>query len=219
MSGHEHEHMPLKTYFIIYGALLCLTVVTVGVSVIGLPSTLSIVVAMCVAAVKGVLVATWFMHLKYDRKFNVFIFVASFWFMAVFFIFTMTDISSRGDILAVTGNFEQRMDAAVASQAFEAASGDMSPEELGQMLYSGKGCVGCHSLDGTKRVGPTFKGLYGREEVMTDGTKLTVDDAYIKESILQPQAKIVEGYAPLMQELDVSEDEIAALTTYIKTLK
>ena len=121
MSGHEHEHMPLKTYFIIYGALLCLTVVTVGVSVIGLPSTLSIVVAMCVAAVKGVLVATWFMHLKYDRKFNVFIFVASFWFMAVFFIFTMTDISSRGDILAVTGNFEQRMDAAVASQAFEAA--------------------------------------------------------------------------------------------------
>lgn len=211
--------MPLKTYFIIYGALLVLTVVTVGVSVIGLPSTLSIVVAMAVATVKAVLVGTWFMHLKYDRKFNVFVFLASFWFMAIFFIFTMTDLSSRGDILAVTGNFEQRMDEAIASEKFDEEAGDMTPEELGASLYANKGCVGCHSLDGSKMVGPSFKGLYGREEVMADGSKLTADDAYIKESILEPQAKIVEGYAPVMQDLGVTEDEIVAITAYIKTLK
>ncbi|MFT5584083.1 MAG: caa(3)-type oxidase subunit IV, partial [Cognaticolwellia sp.] len=199
MSAHEHEHMPLKTYFIIYVALLCLTVLTVAVSVMGLPSLLSIVVAMAVATVKALLVATWFMHLKYDRKFNVFVFGASFWFMAVFFIFTMTDLSSRGDILAVTGNFEQRMDAALAEENAPPLDPDATPEELGQALYSGKGCIGCHSLDGSKMVGPSFKGLHGREEVMADGTKLTADDAYIKESILQPQAKIVEGYPPVMQ--------------------
>lgn len=211
--------MPLKTYFIIYGSLLVLTVVTVGVSVIGLPSTLSIVVAMAVASLKAFLVATWFMHLKYDRKFNVFVFAASFWFMAVFFIFTMTDLSSRGDILAVTGNFEQRMDEAVASQAFDEAAADMSPEELGESLYTGRGCVGCHTLDGSKLVGPTFKGLYGKDEVLADGSTVKVDDAYMKESILEPQAKIVKDYPPSMVAMGVSDEEADALIAYIKTLK
>jgi caa(3)-type oxidase subunit IV len=219
MSGHEHEHMPLKTYFIIYGALLVLTVVTVGVSVIGLPSTLSIVVAMAVATVKAVLVGTWFMHLKYDRKFNVFVFLASFWFMAIFFIFTMTDLSSRGDILAVTGNFEQRMDEAIAAEQFEKAAADMTPEEMGAALYSSKGCIGCHSLDGTAIVGPSFKGLYGKTETLVDESTVVVDDAYIKESIQAPQAKLVKGFPTPMTDMGVSDDEVAALTAYIKTLK
>lgn len=212
--------MPLKTYFIIYGALLCLTVLTVVVSVVGLPSLLSIVVAMAVAAVKAFLVATWFMHLKYDRKFNIFVFAASFWFMAIFFIFTMSDLSSRGDILQVTGNFEQRMDAALAAEsAPKVGDPDADPVEVGKSLYSSKGCIGCHTVDGSVVIGPSFKGLYGKDEVLEDGTTVHVDDAYLKESIQEPQAKIVKGFVTPMTNMGVTDDEVVALTAYIKTLK
>ncbi|MBL8619360.1 MAG: cytochrome C oxidase subunit IV family protein [Deltaproteobacteria bacterium] len=106
--GHDHEHAgghitPLPVYFAVYGALLVLTVVTVAVSYMGLPPLQSITVAMLVAMVKATLVGAWFMHLKYDAKFNVFTFLAALWFMASFFVFTFYDLASRGMVNEVTG--------------------------------------------------------------------------------------------------------------------
>ena len=89
----------------------------------------------------------------------------------------------------------------------------------GQELSISKGCVACHSIDGTTIIGPTWKGLYGSQESLEDGSSVTVDDAYIKESILNPTIKITKGYQPLMPVLPVTDEEIAALTDYIKSLK
>jgi cytochrome c oxidase subunit 4 len=111
-TSHHHEPTPLKTYLGVYGLLLFLTIVTVGISYLGLPPTLSIVVAMSVALVKAFFVAAWFMHLAHDSKFNVLFFLSAFWFIAAFFIFTMGDLSSRDLIMKSSGSFELREDKA-----------------------------------------------------------------------------------------------------------
>jgi cytochrome c oxidase subunit 2 len=70
----------------------------------------------------------------------------------------------------------------------------MTPEERGAFWYEQFGCNGCHSLDGTPGAGPTWQGLFGREEMLTDGTAVSVDDAYLINSILNPNSQIVQGY-------------------------
>lgn len=120
MSSHDHaEHhvTPLKIYLGVYFALLCLTVVTVGVSYLGLPPSLSIMVAMAVASVKAFLVSYWFMHLSHETKFNALFFLASLWFIAVFFIFTTSDLASRGRVMKAADTFEYRIDKASKAPA------------------------------------------------------------------------------------------------------
>ena len=97
--------------------------------------------------------------------------------------------------------------------------GEMSPEEFAKQVYVNKGCKGCHSIDGTAVVGPTFKGLYGREETMQDGLKVTVDENYIRESILNPTAKIVKGYQPVMPSMQPTDEEINAVIAWLKGMK
>lgn len=93
---------------------------------------------------------------------------------------------------------------------------------VGQELLTRYGCVACHSTDGSKRIGPSFKAIYGRKVVVTSEGRertITVDDSYIKRSILQPQADIVKGYPPVMQSFaDMPEKDIEAILGYLKTL-
>ena len=113
--GHSHSgpHItPLSVYYTVFGSLIVLTFVTVGVSHLGLPPVLSIIVAMAVATLKATLVGTWFMHLLHDTKFNTLLFLASFWFLAVFFSFTFFDLSSRDRVMKSSGTFEFRKDKA-----------------------------------------------------------------------------------------------------------
>ena len=97
----------------------------------------------------------------------------------------------------------------------------LSPAERGEWIYQNKLCVTCHSLDGSKLIGPSFKGLYGKEGELADGTKYVVDDEYLKNSILNPASEIVEGYQPLMPPYkgQLTDDDIAGVIEYIKTLK
>jgi cytochrome c oxidase subunit 2 len=104
------------------------------------------------------------------------------------------------------------------------AGGQLSLAEKGKGLVSTKGCVACHSADGTKLVGPSYKGLYGREEKVVEGGKtitIKADDNYLRESIENPTAKVVEGYPPSMPPYKglVNEEELAAIIEYIKSLK
>jgi cytochrome c oxidase subunit IV len=111
--GHSHSEphiSPLSTYYTVFAALIVLTFVTVGVSHLGLPSTLSIVVAVAVACVKATLVCAWFMHLLHDTKFNLLLFLAAFWFIGVFFIFTCFDLMSRDRVMKSSDSFEYRKD-------------------------------------------------------------------------------------------------------------
>jgi len=98
----------MGTYLTIYLLLIILTILTFAVSYAGLPGNLSFAAAMAVALLKSTLVAGWFMHLKYDNRFNLMVFLSAFWFMAVFFGFTLTDLGSRDAILQQSGNFAAR---------------------------------------------------------------------------------------------------------------
>jgi cytochrome c oxidase subunit 2 len=92
----------------------------------------------------------------------------------------------------------------------------------GQKVLRDKGCSGCHSIDGSRKAGPTLKGLYGaRETVITDGREriVTVDDVYIKNYVRKPNIDIVKGYQPIMPIIPITDEELNLLVEYIKTLK
>jgi cytochrome c oxidase subunit II len=95
------------------------------------------------------------------------------------------------------------------------------PAELGKRLFASRSCVTCHSLDGTRIQGPTFKGLFGRTEQLSDGSSVKVDENYIRESVLEPTKKVVQGYPPVMPTYKglLKERDIDALIAYIKTIQ
>lgn len=107
-------------------------------------------------------------------------------------------------------------------KASKGAAADLGPAQRGEALFKGSlGCSGCHSIDGSRVVGPTFKGLYGSKRDFADGSSLVADDAYIKQSILVPTAKIVATYPPAMSSFQgrIKDDEIKDIIEFIKTLK
>ncbi len=97
MSEHKHHILPLKVYLGVGAALLVLTAITVWVSFFHF-GAFNLVVAMLVATIKGSLVALYFMHLKYDNKFYLTIFVLSLVFLSVFIGLTMFDTLRRGEL-------------------------------------------------------------------------------------------------------------------------
>lgn len=92
----------------------------------------------------------------------------------------------------------------------------------GLKILENKGCLGCHTIDGTKKIGPTLKGLYGSKvTVLSNGKErvIVADDEYLKKSILQPAADIVKGYQNIMPALPMSPEELKAVIEYLKSLK
>lgn len=92
----------------------------------------------------------------------------------------------------------------------------------GRALLASKGCIACHSSDGTKLIGPSFKGLFGKQEIVVangEEFEITVDEAYLKESIMEPAKNIVKGYQPLMPPMPLTAEEVAAIIEHIKELK
>ncbi|MEX0821149.1 MAG: cytochrome c oxidase subunit II [Rhodothermales bacterium] len=98
---------------------------------------------------------------------------------------------------------------------------DMPLPELGQQLYEQRGCAACHSIDGTAGIGPTLQGLYGETETLADGSTVEVDEDFLRESILEPGATIVEGYQNVMPAAygNLSERELSGLIAYIEQLQ
>ncbi|MGB7923711.1 MAG: cytochrome c oxidase subunit II [Pyrinomonadaceae bacterium] len=95
-----------------------------------------------------------------------------------------------------------------------------SPVAAGQQLFQTLGCATCHSETGEGGRGAPLAGILGKPVELTNGQTVTADDAYIRESILNPQAKIVSGYGPIMPTFQgqVSEEQLLQLVTYIKSL-
>ncbi len=101
----------------------------------------------------------------------------------------------EADVIVVSdADFQAWVDEKSAAPAFA----DMTSEERGAYWASaeGFGCVACHSLDGAASVGPTWQGLYGMEEEMTDGSVVVADDEYLITAIHEPNAQVVAGYNP-----------------------
>ncbi|MGE0580763.1 MAG: c-type cytochrome [Steroidobacteraceae bacterium] len=110
-------------------------------------------------------------------------------------------------------------DAAGATPA--AASGPASQAAHGADLARDTGCTACHASDAQRRVGPGWGGLYGSQVTLADGTKIRADEAYLTESILAPDAKIVEDFAPHMMPAYgemLDEEQVAAIVAYIRSL-
>jgi cytochrome c oxidase subunit 2 len=115
---------------------------------------------------------------------------------------------------------QEEFDAWMGEQLVLAEEASQTPEGRGQALVAANGCAACHSINGSPGIGPTWFGLFGRQETMTDGTVITVDDAYLHESIATPQAKIVRGFEnQLMPAYGFSDEQIADIIAYIKTLR
>jgi cytochrome c oxidase subunit II len=97
----------------------------------------------------------------------------------------------------------------------------IAPADYGAQLYSQKACITCHSVDGKPGTGPSFKGVYGEEVRLEGGKSVVVDENYIRESILNPQAKVVLGYQPVMPTFQgvLKDKQIDALIAFIKSLK
>jgi cytochrome c oxidase subunit 2 len=87
----------------------------------------------------------------------------------------------------------------------------------GQALAQSRGCVACHSVDGSAGVGPTWKGLFGKTETLADGSTARVDEAFLKGEIREPQTRLVKGFPPVMPKLDLSDEDVAALVDYIRS--
>ena len=98
------------------------------------------------------------------------------------------------------------------------SGGASSDAEAGKQVARDRGCNSCHSSNGDKGTGPTWKGLYGSEVELADGTTVTADETYIKESITDPGAKIVKGYGNVMPHFTLSQEEVDQIFAYIQSL-
>jgi cytochrome c oxidase subunit 2 len=91
--------------------------------------------------------------------------------------------------------------------------------EVGRMLVTRK-CGSCHSVDGRAGVGPTFKGVFGHDVKLQDGSTVLADENYIRDSIFYPARQLVAGYSPVMPTFrgQIKDREITAIIEYLKEL-
>jgi cytochrome c oxidase subunit II len=94
--------------------------------------------------------------------------------------------------------------------------------DLAPKIMQAKGCLGCHSLDGTPKVGPTFKNLMGRRETIMAGNlekAVVVDESFIRGHILSPRSATVKGYQPIMPQIPLTAEELKTIVTYLERIK
>jgi cytochrome c oxidase subunit II len=113
------------------------------------------------------------------------------------------------------GEYEKWLDATCKASDIEVGA------PRGAKLFDKQGCNTCHTIDGTPKIGPTWKGLFGKTEALAGGGSTKVDENYLRESIMDPTAKVVNGFAPSMPTYKgkLSDKDIDGLIEYIKTLK
>ena len=105
--------------------------------------------------------------------------------------------------------------------AGEQPGGQNVPVEVaGEAIFRAQGCGTCHRADGSGQ-GPALQGIFGRRITLTSGETIVADDGYVRESILNPHAKIVAGYQPVMPTFQglLSEEDVMRLIAYVKSLQ
>jgi cytochrome c oxidase subunit 2 len=101
----------------------------------------------------------------------------------------------------------------------QAQGGQKTLAAQGEQLFHSYGCSGCHEPGGTVRA-PNLQGVFGSPVPLSDGSVVTADERYIRDSILDPQAQIAAGYQPVMPTFagQISEDDLAKLVAYIESI-
>jgi len=95
-----------------------------------------------------------------------------------------------------------------------------SPVAAGAKLFEDLGCSSCHQPSASGQRGPTLAGIYGKSVELQGGGTVTADDAYLRESIVNPQSKVVAGFQPIMPTFQglVSEEQLLQLIAYVRSL-
>jgi cytochrome c oxidase subunit 2 len=124
-----------------------------------------------------------------------------------------------GAMHAAMGGWVYVMTPADYEQWLSGGAKGESMAAAGNRLFGQYGCVSCHIADGTGR-GPVLQGVFGHPVKLQDGRTVMADEAYVRESILNPSAKIVAGYTPIMPTFQgqISEEQVLQLIAYIKSL-
>jgi cytochrome c oxidase subunit 2 len=94
----------------------------------------------------------------------------------------------------------------------------LTPSERGAQVVKSLGCVACHSLDGRRGVGPSWLGIYGTTRTFADGSSAVVDDEYLRRSMLEPAAQVVDSYDNVMLPAAVNDEQIADIIALITEL-
>jgi cytochrome c oxidase subunit 2 len=96
----------------------------------------------------------------------------------------------------------------------------MTPVDAGRKIFHVRGCLQCHSVDGTAKIGPSMRDVFGRTAVTAEGDPITADENYLRQSILEPAAQVVAGFEPVMPTYQgrLSEAEVTAVISYLKSL-
>lgn len=108
-----------------------------------------------------------------------------------------------------------------AAPGAKVSSGGSDLAEQGRKAAEKHACFSCHTTDGQPHIGPTWQGLYGSMVTLKDGTQVRADAAYLTESMMDPQAKIVRGFKPVMPTFvgTLSQPDTAAIVEYIRSLR
>lgn len=124
-------------------------------------------------------------------------------------------------IIHQPGEFEKWLE--VASDIFKdpKTGAARALDVVGQELFTKSGCMQCHSVTGTPGIGPTLKAIWGTEVELADGSRVLVDENYIRSSVINPQGQIVKGFQPVMPTFSgrLKDKEILAIAKYIESLK
>lgn len=98
---------------------------------------------------------------------------------------------------------------------------DRKLAEQGKQIAQSNGCLSCHSIDGSKGAGPTWKGIYAADVKLEGGETVKVDDKYLKTATLDPGTEVVKGFGPSMPAYEgkLSGGDVKAITEYIKSLR
>lgn len=95
----------------------------------------------------------------------------------------------------------------------------LTPTEQAVALVQARGCVACHTMDGSKGIGPSWSGVWGSMRTFTDGSTALVDTAYLRQSMQNPSLKVVQGFDNLMLPTAFTDAEMAAVITLISGLQ
>ncbi len=120
------------------------------------------------------------------------------------------DGAAFDDWLRTQPSFASLRSAAAAAPAADPAI------ERGRALAQAKGCAACHSVDGSVGVGPTWKGLFGKQESLEDGSTALVDEAFVRGFVRDPKSRDIKGFANVMPPIPLTDQELDTLVDYIK---
>jgi cytochrome c oxidase subunit II len=93
--------------------------------------------------------------------------------------------------------------------------------EQGRRVASDRGCLACHTLDGQRHIGPSWRGVFGSKVELADGSQVVVDESYLTQSMMDPAAQVRSGFAPVMPTYrgSLSQPEVGVLLALIKSLR